>query len=153
MRTRGTWLAQIAVVAAVTRVPSAVAFRQDTNETDLSTHPVDLDKPDSPVDVHLLVNSNRISGLNVIDKQYTLDFYVFFSWRDDRQKLGKIRSSDFHMNYIWSPRPEIMNREAGDFFSPSCAFQFGAPAFTLLNITEGKWCLCQTRVKVWLGPV
>jgi hypothetical protein len=62
------------------------------------------------------------------------------------------------MNTVWSPRPEIMNREGGDSSNPldssrpSCVFQLGAPAFTLLNITEGKWCLCQTRVKARLDP-
>ena len=144
---------QIAAVAAVvTSIKSAGAYRQDMNTTDLSTPPIDLDKPDSPATVHLLVNSNKMYGLDMIGMRYTLDFYLYWSWRDDRQKSGKVRGNDLRMGNVWSPRPEIMNREGGDPMSPSCVFQLGAPAFTLLNITEGKWCLCQTRVKARLDP-
>ena len=154
---------QIAVVAAVvTSIKSAGAYRRATKHTakhtDLSNPPIDLDKPDSPVDVHLLVNSNKVYGLDVIGMQYKLDFYLYFSWRDDRQKSGNVVGDDLRMNTVWSPRPEIMNREGGDSSNPldssrpSCVFQLGAPAFTLLNITEGKWCLCQTRVKARLDP-
>ena len=144
---------QIAVVAAVvTSIKSAGAYKQDMNQTDLSNPPIDLDKPDSPVDVHLLVNSNKVYGLDVIGMQYKLGFYLYFSWRDDRQKSGNVVGDDLRMNTVWSPRPEIMNREGGDSSSPSCVFQLGAPAFTLLNITKGKWCLCQTRVQARLDP-
>jgi hypothetical protein len=99
MRTRGPSLVQIAVIAAVaTSIKSAGAYRRAMKHTaqhpDLSNPPIDLDKPDSPVDVHLLVNSNKVYGLDMIGMQYSLDFYLYFSWRDDRQKFGNVMGDD-----------------------------------------------------------
>jgi hypothetical protein len=135
---------------AVLVVASAGAFREDLT-IERGWPPRDLDNPNAPRDVHVLIAANKLSGISLIGGQFRLDFYIYFAWRDDRQtEMGAIPTD----NSVWWPRPEIMNWEggspfnAGHPFSKSCIFGSGAPRFTQLSITEGKWCLCQARQRV-----
>ena len=131
---------------ALVVLASAGAFREDLT-VEPSKPPRDLDSPNTPRDVHVLIVVNRLSGVNLLGQRFKLDFYICFSWRDDRQKLGRIPTDDT----VWWPRPEIMNWEGGtpfhtgNPFNRSCAFRSGSPRFTHVNSTEGTWCMCQGR--------
>ncbi len=73
---------------------------------------------------------------------FALASCLYMAWRDDRQREGIFRADDRY----WWPRPELVNWHAGGTRGGYlCSFSTGAPTFTGLNISDGRWAFCQAR--------
>jgi hypothetical protein len=134
----------VAVVVSTIALRSAEAFREDLNVTDPADPPRDLDDLDAPRDVYVAIAVSKAGSLDEAAGNFWWDFYVYFSWRDDRQAEGSFEAD----GKVWWPHPEIMNF-VGDGRSTKgeyiCQFSEGSPGFTLLAIRDGMWGFCQAR--------
>ena len=95
----------VAAVVSAIALRSAVAFREDLNRTGLADPPRDLDDLDAPRDVYVAIAVMKAGSLDMAAGNLWWDFYVYFSWRDDRQAEGPFEAD----GKVWWPQPEIMN--------------------------------------------
>ena len=107
------------------------------------------ESPDAPTPVFITVSVNKIGSIESVAGTFWFDFYIYLSWRDDRQEEGSFQTSA-----SWWPQPELINKNNQDDVPEwSCSFSEGAPYFMQKEVRtpeEGMWSLCQIRQQVTL---
>jgi hypothetical protein len=98
---------------------------------------------------------NKIGSINAVDGTFWFDFYIYVSWRDDRQSENTGQSFDSTDSKVWFPRPELLNKHSEDV-DPDWTCSWGeqdvVPYFLAHELTSptGIWSLCQVRHQVTL---
>jgi hypothetical protein len=104
--------------------------------------------PNGSCPVFSTVSVNKIGSIDSASGTFWFDFYIYISWRDDRQDPVA-----FDISTAWWPQPELINKNNQDETpSWSCSFGEGPPKFMASDVptSDGIWSLCQIRHQVTL---
>lgn len=131
----------------------------------LATRPIDLDNG-GPTVVYTSASSIKIASIVETAGTFSVDSYVYMTWRDDRvpPEMTTTSADNWAATY-WTPRPELMNGGDSDQKLGEILFTSSAAGATpiwvansggaalLQNATTAVWVVAQGRTQATVNAV